>query len=345
MSTLHRKHLWLGILLLTPALLQAQVSAEISGRVEDATGSAVGGVTVTVKSVETGATRSVVSDADGNFHVLSLPVGQQELKAEKTGFKSVVRTGINLAVGQEAVVNLQLEVGDLVQQVTVIAEAPLVNTTTSSVSGLVGEREIKDLPLNGRSFDNLIALNPGAISYGLKSPNTITSMGNTFSVSGKRPLDNIFLLNGVEYTGSSQLSVTPGGVSGELASHAGVDIGAIRHQVALAIRRRDQHVAHGLGGDVGDVERTGRPVALNQGHHLLLGVCRQIAGQALVLMLVGFLAADIGFVGFHELAFAAEGRLGARVHSLADAMGHEPRGLVRHAQGAVQLVSADAHLG
>jgi hypothetical protein len=210
------KHLWLGVLLLTPALLRAQVSAEISGRVDDATGSAVGGVTVTVKSLETGVTRSVVSDADGNFHVLSLPVGQQELKAEKTGFKSVVRTGINLAVGQEAVVNLQLEVGELVQQVTVIAEAPVVNTTTSSVSGLVSEREIKDLPLNGRSFDNLIALNPGAISYGLKSANTITSMGNTFSVSGKRPLDNIFLLNGVEYTGSSQLSVTPGGVSGEL---------------------------------------------------------------------------------------------------------------------------------
>jgi hypothetical protein len=216
MSMLRMKHLWLAVLLLTPALLQAQVSAEISGRVNDASGSAVGGVTVTVKSLETGATRSVITDSGGNFRVLSLPVGQQELKAEKTGFKSVVRTGINLAVGQEAVVNLQLEVGDLVQQVTVIAEAPLVNTTTSSVSGLVSEREIKDLPLNGRSFDNLIALNPGAISYGLKSPNTITSMGNTFSVSGKRPLDNIFLLNGVEYTGSSQLSVTPGGVSGEL---------------------------------------------------------------------------------------------------------------------------------
>ena len=181
------KHLLLAALLLTPALLQAQVSAEISGRVDDATGSAVGGVTITVKSVETGATRSVVSDADGNFRVLSLPVGQQELKAEKAGFKSIVRTGINLVVGQEAVVNLQLEVGELVQQVTVVAEAPVVNTTTSSVSGLVSEREIKDLPLNGRSFDNLIALNPGAISYGLKSLNTITSMGNTFSVSGRRP--------------------------------------------------------------------------------------------------------------------------------------------------------------
>jgi len=75
---------------------------------------------------------------------------------------------------------------------------------------------VKDLPLNGRSFDNLIALNPGAINYGLKSPQTSTSNGNTFSVAGRRPLDNLFLLNGIEYTGSSQLAVTPGGVSGDL---------------------------------------------------------------------------------------------------------------------------------
>src|SRR5579872_4111739 len=181
MRTLRLWHFLLGVFLLTPGLLSAQVSAAISGRVEDATGSPVNGVSVTVKSVETGATRSATTDADGNFRLLSLPIGQQELKVEKPGFKAIDRTGINLAVGQEAVVNLQLEVGDLVQQVTVVAEAPVVNTTTSSVSGLVSEREVKDLPLNGRSFDNLIALNPGAISYSLKSANTITSMGNTRS--------------------------------------------------------------------------------------------------------------------------------------------------------------------
>src|ERR1700676_1278072 len=216
MRTSRFRHFLLGVFLLTPGLLRAQVSAAISGRVEDATGSPVSGVSVTVKSVETSATRSVTSDADGNFRLLSLPVGQQELKAEKPGFKAVDRTGINLRVGQEAVVNLQLEVGDLVQQVTVVAEAPVVNTTTASVSGVVGEREVKDLPLNGRSFDNLITLNPGAISYGLKSPQTSTSNGNTFTVAGRRPPDNIFLLNGIEYTGSTQLAVTPGGVSGDL---------------------------------------------------------------------------------------------------------------------------------
>ncbi|HEX4279011.1 MAG TPA: carboxypeptidase regulatory-like domain-containing protein [Bryobacteraceae bacterium] len=197
-------------------LANAQVTAAISGKIEDATGGGLGGTTVTVKSLETGATRTTTTDQSGDFKILSLPVGAQEVKAEKMGFKSIVRTGINLEVGQEAVVNLQLEVGELTQQITVLAETPVVNTTTSSVSGVVDEREVKDLPLNGRSFDNLIALNPGAINFGLKSANTSTSNGNTFTVAGRRPSENIFLLNGIEYTGSSQLAITPGGVSGQL---------------------------------------------------------------------------------------------------------------------------------
>ena len=100
---------------------------------------------------------------------------------------------------------------------TVSAELPLVNTTTAPVAGLVGEREVKDLPLNGRSFDNLLTLNPGLVNYSaMKTAETSTSNGNTFTVDGRRPLENLFLLNGIEYTGSSQLAVTPGGVSGSL---------------------------------------------------------------------------------------------------------------------------------
>jgi len=192
------------------------MTAAISGRVADATGAPVGAVTVKVKSLETSATRTVLTDDTGKFRVLSLPLGPQEVRAEKPNFKTAVRTGINLEVGQEAVVNLELEVGDLVQQVIVEQEAPVVNTTTAAVSGMVGERQIKELPLNGRSWDNLIALNSGATNYALKSPQTSTSNGNTFSVAGRRPMDNLVLLNGIEYTGSSQLAVTPGGVSGDL---------------------------------------------------------------------------------------------------------------------------------
>ncbi len=139
------------------------------------------------------------------------------MKAEKKGLQvgPPDRNPV-CAVGEDAVVNLRLEVGDLAQQVTVFEETPIVNTTTAQTSGVVDEREVKDLPLNGRSFDALIALNPGAVNFGLKSANTSTSNGNLFTVAGRRPADNIVLLNGIEYTGSSQLAITPGGVSGEL---------------------------------------------------------------------------------------------------------------------------------
>ncbi|MEP7351756.1 MAG: TonB-dependent receptor [Acidobacteriota bacterium] len=194
----------------------AQAVASMSGKVEDPSGAAVQNATVTIKSIETGTSRQIMTDADGTFKVSALRVGPQEVRAEKTGFKTAVRSGINLAVAQEAIVNLKLEVGPVLDQVNVTADTPVVNVTTSSVSGLVGEQQVKDLPLNGRSFDNLITLNAGAINYGLKSPQTSTSNGSTFSVAGRRPLENLFLLNGVEYGGSSQLAVTPGGVSGQL---------------------------------------------------------------------------------------------------------------------------------
>jgi hypothetical protein len=215
MRTWCAKHVLLGVLLLAPGLLHAQVAAAISGHVEDPSSIGVSGATVTVKNLETGEVRVVTTDTAGNFRVLSLALGLHEVKVEKTGFKAAVRTGINLEVGQDAVVSLRLELGEIAQAVTVSGDAPLVNTTTSSVSGMVGEQAVKELPLNGRSFDNLITLNPGAINYtAMKSANTTTSDGNSFSVDGRRPGDNLFLWNGIEYTGASQLAVTPGGVSG-----------------------------------------------------------------------------------------------------------------------------------
>ncbi|HEY2645353.1 MAG TPA: carboxypeptidase regulatory-like domain-containing protein, partial [Candidatus Acidoferrales bacterium] len=208
---------------LEPSVSRAQVTASITGNVQDASGALVQGATITATSQETGAARTVTTDDLGNFRILSLPLGPQEIKVEKQGFKPVVRTGVNLEVGQDAVVNFRLEVGDLVQQMSVSEEAPVVNVTTASVSGMVDERQIKELPLNGRSFDDLIALNPGTINYSaLKSPNTSTSNGNTFSVAGRRTSENMFLLNGVEYMGASQLAVTPGGASGYLLGIDGI---------------------------------------------------------------------------------------------------------------------------
>ena len=95
-----------------------------------------------------------------------------------------------------------------------------VSVTTEDVSGLVGERQVKDLPLNGRSYDQLMTLNPGVVNYtsqragGTGTSNSV--VGNMFAVSGRRPQENLYLLNGVEFTSASEINNTPGGVSGQL---------------------------------------------------------------------------------------------------------------------------------
>jgi hypothetical protein len=205
-----------------PVAGRAQVTGAILGTVTDQTGGVISDAKISVKSLETGAIREVTSDDTGNYRILSLPLGQQELRVEQKGFKPFLRTGIDLHVGEQAVVNVTLMLSPS-ETVTVVSEAPVVNVTTASVSGVVDERQIRELPLNGRSFDDLIALNPGTINYSaLKSPNTSTSNGNTFSVAGRRTSENLFLLNGVEYMGSSQLAVTPGGTSGSLLGVDGI---------------------------------------------------------------------------------------------------------------------------
>jgi hypothetical protein len=141
----------------------AQVTASISGRVNDTSGASISGASVTVTNVETGAARTVQADESGNYLALSLQVGKYEVKAEKDGFKVAIQTGVNLVVGQQAVVNLALEVGQVQQSITVEAEAQVVNTTTAPITGLVSEVEVKNLPLNGRSYDALITLDTGAM--------------------------------------------------------------------------------------------------------------------------------------------------------------------------------------
>ena len=117
------------------------------------------------------------------------------------------------------VLNTALKVGEITQQVEVTGEAPLVDTSTAQVAGLVAERQVKDLPLNGRSFDNLITLNPAAVNTSAVSPgaSSSTGPGQYFSIGGRRPGENVFLWNGVEFPGGTTgESSTPGGVSGQL---------------------------------------------------------------------------------------------------------------------------------
>src|SRR5438034_3412241 len=155
-----------GLIALGTCLVSAQGSTgTISGVVRDISGAVIPGVIVTAKHTESGLTRTALTNETGAYSVQLLPVGAYEITAELAGFKQQVRRGINLVVGQEAVVNVTLEVGTVAETITVTGEAPIVNTTLSSTSGLVNESQVKDLPLNGRGFDHLMAGAPGTINY------------------------------------------------------------------------------------------------------------------------------------------------------------------------------------
>jgi len=202
-----------------PALF-AQVSATLSGTVTDQSGAAIVGADVAVRDVETGVVRNATTNAEGRYQVFALSVGEYEVHARKNGFTEEVRTGIQLVVGQSASVDLTLRVGEVSQHVTVSSDAPMVSTTTSDISGLVGERQVKDLPLNGRSYDLLLPLNPGIVNFTSQKTGgtgvSNSSTGNNFAVSGNRPQQNLFLLNGIEYTGAAENNMQPGGPSGLL---------------------------------------------------------------------------------------------------------------------------------
>jgi hypothetical protein len=210
----------LPLLVLCSPHAQAQTSASIKGIVLDPSGAPVPGASVKAKNLETSSTRTTTTDELGRYLLLALPVGEYELRVSKSGFRDAIHTGIYLVVGQEANVDLRLQVSSVTSEVSVHGDAPMVSTTTSDISGLVGEQAVKDLPLNGRSYDLLLPLNPGIVNFtsqktgGTGISNSTTA--NNFSVSGNRPQQNIFLLNGVEFTGAAENNMTPGGPSGLL---------------------------------------------------------------------------------------------------------------------------------
>ena len=204
----------LPIIVLSAVVIYGQgTSGTILGTVTDPQGAVVAGATVSVKNLDTQRQRQVVTDSDGYYRVEALPVGRYEVRAERQGFK-VTLSSLTLTVGEEAVTNFKMEVGSLSEQVIVTSTGTEVETTTATMGGLVDEKKIRDLPLNGRSFDQLIYLQPGvtvATSAGA-SPNQ--GRGTKFSVSGARLTSNLFMLDGTDMNDSQNF--TPGGAGGQM---------------------------------------------------------------------------------------------------------------------------------
>ena len=199
---------------LFPALLNSQVvTGSISGRVTDTTGAVIAGATIQIQNLETGLSRNAETDSAGRYVARNLPVGPYSVTAEQQGFQRQIRNGITLAVGSEAVVNLELTVGAVQETVQVSGEAPSVETTQAMLSSLVSPEQMRELPLNGRSYDQLALLSPGVVSQPDGTRNQTQGAGLRLSSNGARADANLYLLDGTVVNDHS--SQGPGSAAGQ----------------------------------------------------------------------------------------------------------------------------------
>jgi outer membrane receptor protein involved in Fe transport len=170
----------------------------ILGTVTDSSGGTVPGATVTIKNVDTGLTRTLTTSDDGSYSAPELPIGNYSVTVEKTGFKTGLISGIKVEVSVERRADVTLQTGELSQKVEVLGEQlPMVETTSNDMGGIVESNSVENLPVNGRDYQKLILLVPGANS----GPDAITDSPGSFgtvSVNGARGRSNNYLLDGTD---------------------------------------------------------------------------------------------------------------------------------------------------
>jgi hypothetical protein len=251
------KLLMLAIFMLISLRTYAQVAgATLSGTLSDTSGAVIPSAQLSIKNVSTGEVRSVTTDSAGFYSAPNLLPGKYEITATAPGFSSAVRSGITFTVGAQQVLNIAMAVGQVSQKVEVTGEAPAIELASSTISGVVTQNAVVDLPLNGRDWTSLATLQPGVTSDASIQP-TITAgfergergFGVQMTVNGARPEQNGYRLDGInvnDYAGGG-----PGSVSG---ATLGVD--AIREFSVLTTNYSSEY-GRTSGGVVNAISRSG----------------------------------------------------------------------------------------
>lgn len=239
----------LMLVLLASWYMFGQTTATITGTVTDTSGAIIPGVEVTIANTGTGQSRSLVTNDVGRYYAPALNPGNYTVSGSLTGFEVVVRSGITLTVGAEVVINLTLTPGQISEKIEVTGDAPVVQTSSAAVSELVSELKIRALPLNGRSFDQLIFMQPGiTVATGAgSSPNQ--GRGVKFSANGARLTSNYFMLDGTDINDAQNF--TPGGAGGQLFG--------VESILEFQVLTHNQGAQYGrsMGGIVNAVTRSG----------------------------------------------------------------------------------------
>src|SRR5712692_2871270 len=261
------------MLVSAPRTAAQTVTGTIVGTVLDAQGAVVPNASISAKSRETGLERTAVSNTSGEFTITSVPAGPYDVTVSATGFRPEVRSGITMTVGANLRLDFKLSVGDVQQKVVVTAELPQVDTTSSTLSGLVNDTSIRQLPLNGRDWLQLTALQAGVLVGLTKNPdpgeNVTHGAGVFLTVSGGRPTSNVFMVDGLVI--NDEANKSPGG-----AVH-GVNLGvdAIREFSVLTSTFPAEY-GRSSGGVVNAITQSGT----NSIHGTALGFLRNSALDA-----------------------------------------------------------------
>jgi hypothetical protein len=193
------------VLLVAAALPSAAQTAtgQITGAITDATGATVTGVRVKITNTLTGLTRETASSDRGTYAVPQLPVGTYVITAEKDGFKLAVSSANELKVDQVLRVDMIMELGALTESVEVVGRSVALDTETASIGHVITERQVTELPLNGRNFLQLLFLGNGAVETQGEQGTMRQGAGNAISINGSRPTSNNYLLDGTSNTDTS----------------------------------------------------------------------------------------------------------------------------------------------
>ena len=198
--------LFSSILLITNlSAFGQQITGSIHGTIVDPNGAMVGDATVTATQVETGLLRSTTTDHQGEYVFLELPIGHYQLEVKAKNFEKFLQQGISLNVNQVGIVNVHLRVGSDTQIIQVTADAALVQDTLSSLGETVMQRQILDLPLDGRNFSQLGTLQPGVVPLtpGLLEAGGPARQNEAYAVDGQRPESNNFMIDGADNESSA----------------------------------------------------------------------------------------------------------------------------------------------
>jgi hypothetical protein len=253
--------LWLFVAVLAVRLAAQVGGGAISGTVTDPANAAIAGADVTIESVNTGEIRRVTTSATGLYSAPNLVPGPYAITVTATGFSTLTRSNLTVQVSSELVVNLQLQIGAATQKIEVVEESPAVDAATSSIVAVNNGQTVRELPLNGRDWTSLAALQPGVSVVRTQQAPALSvvranrGLGTFMTVSGNRPQQNNYRLDGVsvnDYSGSGPASVL--GVSlgvdaiqefSVITGNASADYGKSSGGVINAVTRAGSNGFHG----------------------------------------------------------------------------------------------------